>query len=550
MLQATKLPGIVLAGVLLAIIVGCGGGSTSLESPPPNTAPTARFTVTPATGTTATSFAVDAAGCTDPQDPMSALMVQWDWESNGTWTSYAAMKTANHTFATVGTHTITCRVKDSGGMMATTTQNVTVTAAPPGNTAPTASFTLTPSTGTTATSFAVDAAGSSDAQDAASALQVQWDWVTNGTWTTYTTTKTASHTFATAGTYTITLRVQDSGGLTATVTKQVVVTTPPPVNTAPVASFTVTPASGTTTTSFAVNASGSTDAQDAVAALQVQWDWDNTGTWTALTTTKTANHTYASAGTYTIALRVQDSGGLTNSTTHSVTVTSPPSGPLLTLALDSSLNSTGTTKATSITGAELLNTSGSVVSTATISGGTAQFALTGLTTGTYFIRVNSLADDLVPTKIDSVGASMNQYVGSQLNSSAIGTLASPTYRIKTFSLGQSRHAVVKYSSGAAVSPAKYAYSILTMSTPLFEVRVLGTGALLSSQGSGGPHTLSTWMMGSSNHGSGSTSNCSGCHGTLTTKASSYGSIGQSNGWCYKCHYGSTGTSTGMVDPAQ
>lgn len=92
------------------------------------------------------------------------------------------------------------------------------------NTAPTASFTIDPTAGTTSTTFTFDASGSSDNEDATSALQVKWDWENDGVWDTdYSTTKTATHQYSTAGTYTVKLEVKDSGGLTNFTTKEVTV---------------------------------------------------------------------------------------------------------------------------------------------------------------------------------------------------------------------------------------------------------------------------------------------------------------------------------------
>jgi formylglycine-generating enzyme required for sulfatase activity len=93
------------------------------------------------------------------------------------------------------------------------------------NQAPTARFSVNSLTGDTATVFSFNASASSDNEDTATALQVRWDWENDGTWDTgYTTTKTANHQYTTAGTYTVTLEVKDTGGLTATATKQISVT--------------------------------------------------------------------------------------------------------------------------------------------------------------------------------------------------------------------------------------------------------------------------------------------------------------------------------------
>jgi len=280
-----------------------------------------------------------------------------------------------------------------------------------------------------------------------------------------------------------------------------------------------------------------------VAAGNITW---SSGTPGVATVDSTGKVTGVSAGTAVITAKESDSQ---KSASATVTVTGS-SGPALTLSLDASQNDAGTVKVTSITKAELLSTAGAVVATATITAGTAQFSLSGLTVGSYFIRVNSLADDLVPTKIDSTAANITQFVGTSLSNSVIGTLASPTYQIKTFSKGQAKHAVVKYSNGAAATPERYAYVLLslTSSAKLVEVRVLGTGALLTNE-SPSHHPFPGWILGSSDHGTQNTGGC-GCHGTLTSHPASYSSINQSSGWCFKCHYGQNGSSSGFVDTSQ
>lgn len=93
------------------------------------------------------------------------------------------------------------------------------------NTAPSAAFTVTPITGTTSTVFNFDGSGSSDAEDPASALQVRWDWQNDGAYdTSWSTTKTATHTFGAAAVHTVRMEVLDTGGLSAAATRPVTVT--------------------------------------------------------------------------------------------------------------------------------------------------------------------------------------------------------------------------------------------------------------------------------------------------------------------------------------
>jgi Leucine-rich repeat (LRR) protein len=185
------------------------------------------------------------------------------------------------------------------------------------NTAPTASFTIDPTSGTTATTFNFDATGSTDNEDETSILQVRWDWENDGTWDTdYRTLKTITQKFAEPGTYTIVLEVKDTGELVNTITKTITVSTA-----VPTALFTVDPTSGTTDTTFNFDASGSTDNEDETSVLQVRWDWENDGTYdTNYATTKTATHQYIAPGSYTVKLEVIDSDDLTNTTTLTVSV--------------------------------------------------------------------------------------------------------------------------------------------------------------------------------------------------------------------------------------
>ncbi|GAA4022441.1 hypothetical protein GCM10022631_41200 [Deinococcus rubellus] len=100
-------------------------------------------------------------------------------------------------------------------------------------------------------------------------------------------------------------------------------TTPPAANTAPVANFTVTPASGPAALSVATaNTSSDADAGD---TLSYDWDW---GDGSAHSSAASPSHTYAAAGTYTLTLKTTDSHAASSTKTASVTVTvAAPGGP-------------------------------------------------------------------------------------------------------------------------------------------------------------------------------------------------------------------------------
>ncbi|MCZ7393023.1 MAG: hypothetical protein ABOK23_02985 [Candidatus Methanoperedens sp.] len=225
----------------------------------------------------------------------------------------------------------------------------------------------------------------------------------------------------------------------------------------------------------------------------------------------------------------------------------------LTLTLQPGLDGNGSIKATSIAKAELSNPDGTLVRTATIIGGKAQFDLSGVAPGDYFIRVNDLADDLVPTRIDDPSTAISQSVGQKLRVSEIdNNLSDPTYKIMTFSRGQGAPPVVGYSDGATLTPERYAYVILSLKTSpqKLEFRILGSAAQINSYTPtmpNHPSTLnppfSTWMMGESNHASnynGTDSNCNTCHVNLDTKPATFSDVSITNGWCFRCHYGKGG----------
>lgn len=117
-----------------------------------------------------------------------------------------------------------------------------------------------------------------------------------------------SHAYDTAGTYTVTLTVTDSGGLTASDTASVTVTNRPPVAAAgPDRSV----AAGS---AVAFDGSGSDDADGTIASYR--WAFGDGTTATG----RTASHAYASAGTYTVTLTVTDNQGATGTDSAVITV--------------------------------------------------------------------------------------------------------------------------------------------------------------------------------------------------------------------------------------
>ena len=288
------------------------------------TKPKPDFTFSPSSGTTNTTFQFDASNSSDFEDAAANLQVCWDWDNNGACeTAWSITKTADHKFSTDGTHTVQLKVKDTYGLIASTTKQVGV-----GNSPPTATFTVNPTIGDTSTYFVFDPTGSTDNEDPTSALQLRWDWDNDGTWDTlWSAMQTSGVTFGAAsyGQQTIVLEVEDTKGLRDSTTGTLM------IDHKPTAAFTVTPSKGDTNTVFQFDASSSSDPDMGTFWLDVRYDWDDDGTydtsWNPALTLVT--HSFPQAGTYTVRMELKPSvGGITDTTTRQVTLTKAAFIPL------------------------------------------------------------------------------------------------------------------------------------------------------------------------------------------------------------------------------
>lgn len=193
----------------------------------------------------------------------------------------------------VGTDQFTYTIEDT--YLARVTGTVTVQVEDV--TAPSAAFTAT----CTGLSCQLDASASSD--DAAVA-SYSWSFGDGGSGSGVAT----SRTYASRGTYTVTLTVADAAGNADIATRQVA------VDALPTAAFTLS-CSGRT---CSFNGSGSSDDGTIVSRAWLFGDGaDGSGA--------TASHTYAASGTYTARLTVTDDAGQTATTTRTVSLDLPPS---------------------------------------------------------------------------------------------------------------------------------------------------------------------------------------------------------------------------------
>ncbi len=256
-----------------------------------NLSPTASFT----SGSVDLVASFDGSTSSDPD----GTIVSFDWDFGDGNT--AVGESASNTYASAGTYTVTLTVTDDDGVSDVATESVTVSAA---NLSPTASFT----SGSVDLVASFDGSTSSDPDG--TIVSFDWDFGDGNT----AVGETASNTYATAGTYTVTLTVTDDDGVSDVATESVTVSA---ANLSPTASFT----SGSVDLVASFDGSTSSDPDGTI----VSFDWDFGDGNTAVG--ETASNTYAAAGTYTVTLTVTDDDGVSDVATESVTVSAANLSP-------------------------------------------------------------------------------------------------------------------------------------------------------------------------------------------------------------------------------
>jgi PKD repeat protein len=244
--------------------------------------------------------------------PQSCDTVLWDFGDN---TATSASKNPTHTYATVGTYTVSLKITNTKGQQ-TVTHDVVVVPPPQGNcsTAPTVgnfAVTFTGNSSNCSNTNATDCqAGETIAFESPNYYYVpgscdsfDWDF---GDGSTHVTTRTATHTYATGGqTYQVKFKVSNAAG-NATYTKNVKIAGSAATKPIPVLTYTLFPTTGTkgktVTFTVASNIPGTTG-----------WTW-SFGDGTANDTSQAAGtaqsssitHTFANKGKYNVKVTARN----------------------------------------------------------------------------------------------------------------------------------------------------------------------------------------------------------------------------------------------------
>ncbi len=284
-----------------------------------NTAPIPVI-ATPQDGSTANSgSAVTFTGtATDTEDGvLTGDRLVWSSNRQGTLGTGTALTVNN---LAVGEHTITLTAVDSGNLTGTDTMTLTVVI--PVNTPPTATIVTPVSNQEVAVGATVVFSGlATDPQEGQlDPSAMSWTSSLDGA---LGTGNNLIKTNLSAGSHTITLTVTDSGGLTASTTRTLVVSNNP--NNGPVATILLPLEGQTVAVGATVNLVGTgVDAEDgALGGASVVWSSSIQGALGSGANLAVGNLT---AGTHIITLTVTDSGGRTGTATRTLVVSGAAGG--------------------------------------------------------------------------------------------------------------------------------------------------------------------------------------------------------------------------------
>ena len=262
---------------------------------PPAGSPTASFTVSPTPATEDIPLNFDASASTIGTGATS-LTYAWTFGDGATGTG----KTTTHTYPSDGTYTVVLTVTNDRQLSASSSQQLTVTAATV-TASLTANFTFSPGSPVAFDNIVFDASSSTTAPGT-SVARLDWNFGdSTGTISCPSApqcngTRIVSHSYTSGGTFTVNLVLTDSAGHTGSHATPITVGSGNPT-----AVLTVIKNGGTS-----VTADGSTSTASGGATISTyQFFWGD-GTSTSATGASSASHSYGAVGTFTVTMRVVD----------------------------------------------------------------------------------------------------------------------------------------------------------------------------------------------------------------------------------------------------
>jgi PKD repeat protein len=285
--------------------------SVSIRLVPPGVitggGPTPSFTVTPANPAAFADALFDASASTAP---LGASIVGYSW-SFGDGSSATGV-TTTHRYGSSATFRATLTVTDSNGVSSSTSQNVVVGS----GTSSIADFTFSPTAPSVNQQINFNG-GLSTAGAGHTIVKYDWNFGSGSPQSGITVSKT----YDVAGTYNVTLTTTDEAGQTAQATKSVTVSSAAGGgSSAAISQFTFSPSAPGVGETVFFNASTSTAGTGHTIASYA-WTFGDGATGTGIAPT----HSYSTAGTYSVQLKLTDeTGQTTTSSATTISVGSPP----------------------------------------------------------------------------------------------------------------------------------------------------------------------------------------------------------------------------------
>jgi PKD repeat protein len=256
--------------------------------------PRAEFSFSPDYPIAGQTVTFDASAST----PNGGTIVWYYWNfGDGTYANITTTK-VNHVYDSYGNYTVTLTIMDSEGLTDSTSETVRVRQYPK------ASFSYSPTLPLINEVVVFNA--STSTPEGGSITQYLWSF---GDGTTGEG-MIISHAYQTFGTFTVTLTVTDTEGLSDTCTKSIRIAIPP------VANFTFKPAYPIINQPVTFNASTSYDPDRRI--IEYTWDFGDGNITT--TSQPIITHAYAVADVYKVTLTVTDDDHLKNSTSKFISV--------------------------------------------------------------------------------------------------------------------------------------------------------------------------------------------------------------------------------------
>jgi Tol biopolymer transport system component/PKD repeat protein len=260
--------------------------------------PVASFTSSPTSPEEGETVTFDASGSSDPDGTIVGYA--WNFGDGSTATG----ETASHAYSSAGTYTVEFAVTDNDGLVDIATKTITVTPHEIEPNAPSASFISSPDSPEVGETVSFDASGSSDPNG--SIVSYDWDFGDGNTGEGVT----ATHSYGSEDTYTVTLTIADNDGLMDTETKTITVRPlgseveddEPPVADA---------GSGMTVESGETVPFSAAASSDNVGIVSYSWDFGDGNTATGMK----PSHTYEDEGNYIVTLTVTDAAGNSDTAT-------------------------------------------------------------------------------------------------------------------------------------------------------------------------------------------------------------------------------------------